>query len=158
MNPIDDRGGALFRQLTPLVLLGTALVALLGPWLPGAAWVAEHIGPTVLLGCCVFLLTLYVLLLWGETLRLHALLTAVLKELIEFRNRRAAEVQQGRPLAQRLEAVKLLLPALESGDATIRQTSRRNLTLLVGKDLGEGAEPWRRWVAEQEAGGAAGAN
>ncbi|MGE3354791.1 MAG: hypothetical protein AB7O84_23885, partial [Planctomycetota bacterium] len=139
----------LFRQLTPLVLLGIALAALFGPLLPGAAWVAQHLGATFFLGFCVFLLSLYVLLLWGESLRQHALMTSLLKELMEFRNRRAGEVQ-GRPLAQKLDAVRLLLPALASGDEKVRSTSRRNLSLLVGQDLGDDVAAWQRWLDQHD--------
>jgi hypothetical protein len=142
----------LFRQLTPLVLLGIALVALFGRSLPGFAWVAQRLGEDFLLGGCLFLLALYVLLLWGETTRLHGILTAVLKELVQFRNQRAAEVQ-GRPVSQKLEAVRLLLPALQSSDRGVASTSRKNLTLLVGQDLGAEPGPWQEWLAAQRAGG-----
>ncbi len=144
-----------FRQLTPLVLLGIAAVALFGRWLPGAAWVAQQFGESFVLGFCVFLLSLYVLLLWGESLRLHAITTGVLKELVEFRNRRAGEVQ-GRPMAQKVEAARLLLPALASADERVRQMSRRNLALLVGEDLGDDPAAWRRWIDAQEKNAAAG--
>lgn len=149
---MGDRFGNLFRQITPLVLLAIALVALFGQMLPGADWFAERFGVTFVLGFCVFLLSLYVLLLWGETIRLHVLLTGVLRELVEFRNRRAAEVQ-GKPPAQRLEAVRLLLPALRSGDPKVQETSRRNLALLVGEDLGDDPAAWQQWLTRKEAAG-----
>ncbi len=142
---------SMFRQLTPLVLLGIAAVALFGRWLPGAAWFAQQFGESFVLGFCVFLLSLYVLLLWGESLRLHAITTGVLKELVEFRNRRAGEAQ-GRPMAQKLDAARLLLPALESADEKLRQMSRRNLVLLAGQDLGDDVAAWRRWVDAQTKG------
>ena len=145
---MNDRVGSLFRQLTPLVLLVIALVALFGQSLPGAAWLVGQLGETVLLGMCVCLLSLYVLLLWGETLRLHVLMTSVLRELVEFRNRRAAEAQ-GRPLAQRLEAVRLLLPALSSSDEQVRAKSSKNLSLLTGQDFGEDVAAWKEWLDGQ---------
>jgi hypothetical protein len=147
-----DRYEAIFRQLTPLVVIGIGFVALLGPWLPGSAWVSQHIGPTVVLGFCVFLLSLYVLLLWGESLRLHGAMTAVLRELLEFKKRRAEELQ-GRPQSQKLEAVRLLLPALQSPDPKVRATSRRNLALLVGSDLGDDVAAWQGWLDSQTAAG-----
>jgi hypothetical protein len=146
----QDRFGSLIRQVTPLVLLGIAMVAMFGDWLPGAAWVQDQLGGTFLLRLCVALLTLYVLLLWGESMRLHAMLTSVLRELVAFRNQRAQEAQ-GRPLAQRLEAARLLLPALSSSNEELRQKSRKNLALLVGEDLGEDPARWQAWLAEQEA-------
>lgn len=147
---MNDRFGSLFRQLTPLVLLVIALVALFGQSLPGASWLVGKLGETALLGMCVCLLSLYVLLLWGETLRLHVLMTSVLRELVAFRNQRAAEAQ-GRPLAQRLEAVRLLLPALASSDEQVRTKSLKNLSLLTGQDFGEDIEAWKGWLAEQAA-------
>ncbi len=145
-----DRYESLFRQLTPLLLLVVALVAVFGKWLPGAAWIAQQFGDSFLVGLCVCLLTLYVLLLWGEMLRLHGVLTEVLKELMKFRNARAAEVQ-GRPLQQKLDAARLLLPALASSDTKMRELSRRNLVLLAGQDLGDDVAAWQRWIAQQEA-------
>jgi hypothetical protein len=154
---MGPRSGNLFRQLTPLVLIGIALTALFGRSLPGHAWVAQRLGDDFLLGGCVFLLAFYVLLLWGETIRLHGILTAVLKELVQFRNQRAAEVQ-GRPASQKLEAVRLLLPALQSSDRSVAATSRKNLTLLVGQDLGAEPGPWQEWLtAQRSAGTTAGA-
>lgn len=154
-NVLGARYDSLFRQVTPLVLLGIAAVALFGRWLPGAAWVSQQFGDSFVLGFCVFLLSLYVLLLWGESLRLHAITTGVLKELVEFRNRRAGEVQ-GRPLEQKLEAARLLLPALGSLDQKVRQMSRRNLGLLTGQDFGDDGAAWGRWIDAQEKNGGKG--
>lgn len=137
-----------FRAHTPLVLIGVSLVALLGPWLPGADWVAKNVGQNAVLGFCTFLLGLYTLLLWGESLRQHALTSAILKELMEFRNRRMGEVQ-GRSLEQRLEAARLLLPALSSQDPKVAASARRNLHLLGGIDLGADPAAWQRWLDEQ---------
>jgi hypothetical protein len=131
---------SLFRQLTPLVLIAVAVVALGHRSLPGETFV---------LGACVFALAIYVLLLWGEAMRMRAITLGVLKELVEFRKTRAAEAQ-GRPLQQKLEAARLLLPALASGDAQVRQLSRRNLALLAGTDLGDDVAAWQRWIAAQE--------
>lgn len=146
-SPTAQRYESLFRAWTPIFLLGVSLVALLGPWLPGAEWVAKNVGPNALLGFCTFLLGLYTLLLWGESLRLHAMMGAVLKELLEFKNRRAAEVQ-GKPIEQKLEAARLLVPALSSGDAKVAASARRNLQLLLGKDLGTDPAAWLRHLDE----------
>jgi len=148
------RFDALFRQLTPLVVLGIALVALFGHWLPGAAWFAERLGPNFVLGFCVFLLSLYVLLLWGESLRLHAMLSSVLRELLEFRKRaRGAGSDGGQDQGHKLEAVRLLLPALASPDADVRRSSRQHLARLVGEDLGDDQTAWQQWLDRQTKGG-----
>lgn len=146
--------GNTLRQLTPLVLLGIGVVALLGQHFPGAAWVGEHLGQGFLLGFCVFLLSLYVLLLWGESLRLHGMLTAVLKAMQDFRQARpggeSSEVQR----KTRLEAVRLLIPALSSADQKVRESGHGNLVRLVGKDLGQGPAAWQSWLAGQATDGA----
>ncbi len=144
-----QRYESLFRQLTPIFLLGVALVALLGPWIPGAAWVERTLGPNFVLGFCVFLLAGYVVLLWGESVRLHAMLSAVLKELLEFRNRQRGETGAGVDVgkrAQRLEAARLLLPALGSPDTRIAAAARKNLALLAGRDHGDAATGWQAWI------------
>ena len=140
---------ALFRQLTPIFLLGVGLVALFGRWIPGADWVAATFGANFVLGFCVFLLAGYVILLWGESLRLHAMMSAVLKELLEFKNRRAGDGQgsaDGTKHVQRLDAARLLVPALSSSDAKVATMARRNLSLLSGKDFGADSAAWQAWI------------
>ncbi len=149
MDPKLQKYESLFRQLTPIFLLGVGLVALFGRWIPGADWVAATFGPNFVLGFCVFLLAGYVILLWGESLRLHAMMSAVLKELLEFKHRRAGDAQGGGDAAksaQRLEAARLLVPALSSADAKVASMARRNLSLLTGKDLGADAAAWQAWI------------
>lgn len=149
MQPTAQRYESLFRQLTPIFLLGVALVALLGPWIPGADWIARTFGPNFVLGFCVFLLGGYVLLLWGESMRLHAMMSAVLKELLEFRSRQKGESAASADVhkrTQRLEAARLLLPALGSPDNRVASAARKNLALLAGKDHGESAPAWQEWI------------
>lgn len=149
-SPTVQRYESLFRAWTPIFLIGVSLVALLGHWLPGADWIAKNVGPNAVLGFCTFLLGLYTLLLWGESLRLHAMMGAVLKELLEFKSRRAAEVQ-ARPAEQKVEALRLLVPALSSEDPKVVASARRNLQLLTGQDLGADPAAWLRWADEQAA-------
>ena len=144
MKPSFD---SLFRQLTPLVLLGVAALALLHPWLPGADWAAQHLGANFVLGFCVFLLGLYVLLLWGESLRLHAMMGAVLRELMEFKGRRDKELQ-GRPAAHKLDAARMLLEALGSQDPKVAAMAQKNLQSLTDKDFGVDVDRWRAWLDE----------
>lgn len=153
MQPGVQGYETLFRQLTPIFLLGVALVALFGSWIPGADWIAKTFGPNFVLGFCVFLLAGYVILLWGESLRLHAMMSAVLKELLEFRSRRGGDgtlPQASRSEQQRLEAARLLVPALASEDPKVAASARRNLTLLTGKDLGADQAAWQSWIAAEE--------
>lgn len=154
MNPFKIPGGfdQLFRMATPLFLLGVIAVIVFEPWVPGGDWLRDTLGETILLRACIAALGLYVLLLWGESLRLNAILSGVLKA---FREHGDGKKEGGggsgaRNPRARLEAAKLLIAALKSDDAEIRETSRHNLGRLAGKDLGANPEPWQKWLAGQE--------
>lgn len=150
---------ALFRQATPLVLFGVLLAIVFESWLPGAGWLKAQLGEQVVLRGCVAVLACYVLILWGESLRLHTMLTGVLQAFRQFDREGGAggkaEAAARNPKA-RLEAARLLIAALGSGDASIRATSRHNLARLVGKDLGDDPAAWQQWLRQQEAGGPSG--
>jgi hypothetical protein len=141
-----------FRQLTPLVLLGVLVVVVFESWLPGAAWLKAQLGEQVLLRSCLAVLVCYVLILWGESLRLHSMLTGVLQAFQAFRQQEGEVPKGAKNPKARLEAAKLLIAALESGDASIRETSRHNLARLVGADLGADPAAWHRWLRDQGAG------
>lgn len=145
---------ALFRQATPLVLFGVLLAVVFEPWLPGAAWLKAQLGEQVILRGCLAVLACYVLILWGESLRLHTMLTGVLQAFRQFDRDGAgkAEPAAKNPKA-RLEAARLLIAALGTADPSIRATSRHNLARLVGKDLGDDPAAWQQWLRQQEAGG-----
>ena len=139
---------ALFRQLTPLFLLGVLAAIVFEPWVPGGVWLRERFGETAVLRACTAALGLYVLLLWGESLRLHALLTGLLQAFRDFRGDRAPDASRN-PKA-RLEAARLLIAALASADPEVRASSHHNLQRLAGVDLGPAVGPWQQWLAEQE--------
>ncbi len=141
--------GQWFRMLTPLLLLGVCLLVWFEHWLPGVQALTSRFGDDFVLRFCLGLLCLYVLLLWGESLRLHAMLTSVLAAMRDFGKARAADGQDG--AGKRLEAARLLVGALESADPQVRQTSRQHLARIAGRDLGDDAAAWRRWLAEQDA-------
>lgn len=140
---------ALFRQVTPLFLLLVLFAVVFEPWLPGTAWLRATFGENVVLRGCVAALGLYVLLLWGESLRLHTMLTGVLHAFREHQTGSGGGAPARNPKA-RLEAAKLLIAAMQSTDAEIRRTSHHNLTRLVGQDLGQDPAAWQKWLAEQE--------
>lgn len=143
--------GGLFRTLSPLVLLGVCVLVWFEPWLPGAEALSGRLGEDFLLRFCTGLLALYVLLLWGESIRLHTMLSGVLKALQDFGRARSGEAgAQGGAQGKRLEAVRLLVAALASGEAQVRESSRQHLARLVGRDLGAEPAPWQEWLAEQE--------
>jgi hypothetical protein len=144
---------ALFRQLTPLFLLGLLVVVAFERLLPGVGWLRETFGQDAILRAAVVALAAYVLLLWGESLRLHQVLTGVLQAFRSYDKERGGGGGGGGGAARdpraRLEAARLLVAALGSPDASIRETSRHNLTRLVGKDLGADPAAWSSWIDEQ---------
>ena len=142
----------LFRQITPLFLLVILGVVVFEPVVPGGDWLREALGETIILRVCIAALGLYVILLWGESLRLNALLTGVLRAFREHSGAGGAEAEGAgkRNPKARLEAAKLLVAALSADDEEIRRTSHHNLQRLVGKDLGKEPGPWLRWVEQQD--------
>jgi len=146
---------ALFRQITPIVLLGVLFAVVCEPWVPGAAWLKAHLGEEAVLRGCVALLGCYVLILWGESLRLNTILTGVLQAFREFDTRgkgaNGGAAAPRNPKA-RLEAARLLVAALRSDDPAIRATSRHNLARLAGEDLGDDPDAWQRWLQREERG------
>ena len=90
MNSNVAKVDGLFRQVTPLFLLGLLAMVLLEPMAP--AWLTDTLGEDVVLKFVVAFLVLYVLLLWGEALRLHGLLTGLLEAFRSFDRDRAGGV------------------------------------------------------------------
>ena len=152
MNSNVAKVDGLFRQVTPLFLLGLLAMVLLEPMAP--AWLTDTLGEDVVLKFVVAFLVLYVLLLWGEALRLQGLLTGLLEAFRAFDRERAgggaaAGKGAGNPQARR-EAAKLLIAAMGSDDPDIVKTSHHNLVKLAGQDLGEDLDAWRQWLSSQE--------
>ena len=141
-----------FRALTPLVLLGVLFALAFENSLPGAAWLKQQMGEQVVLRGCVAVLVFYVLLLWGEAIRLHTMFTGVLQAFRQFDRDGAGRSEAAKNPKARLEAARLLIAALRSDDASIRATSRQNLARLVGEDLGDDPAAWQRWLAQQDGG------
>ena len=149
MNSNAAKVDGLFRQVTPLFLLGLLAMVLLEPLAP--SWLTEALGDDVILKVVVGFLVLYVLLLWGEALRLHGLLTGLLEAFKAFdRGGPAGARPAGNPKA-RLEAAKLLIAAMRSDDPSIVETGHHNLVKLVGQDLGKDPDLWQAWLSSQEA-------
>lgn len=160
---MQDRTGkfdSFFRQGTPLFLLGLLLLVLIEPWIPFRSDLVATFGDDVVLKVAVVFLIGYVLLLWGESLRLHGLLTGLLEAFRSFDREQAAGGGRGAGSAKaeraardpraRLEAAKLLLAAMGSDDESIRETSHHNLVRLVGEDFGRDPAAWRDWLSRQQ--------
>lgn len=146
---------SIFRSATPLFLLGLLLAVLFENFLPYHDWMVLNFGDDIVLKVAVLFLIGYVLLLWGESLRLQGLLTGLLQAFKTFDYDRAAEAGGGKKKAAsnpkaRLEAAKLLIAAMRSGDASIVETSHHNLVRLVGQDLGKDPDRWLEWLQSQK--------
>jgi len=142
----------MFRQVTPLILLGVLVLVVAEPWLPGTAWFRAQFGDQALLRACLAVLACYVLILWGESIRLHTMLTGVLQAFRQVAGDAPGRSAAGRNPAARLEAARLLLAALRSEDPAIRASSRQNLVRLVGEDLGDDPAAWQAWIDRQSHG------
>jgi hypothetical protein len=141
----------LFRQLTPLVLLGLLLVTWLEPWIPGIGWIRANLGEQFVLRFVLGLLVLYVLLLWAESLRLHGLVTGTLKAVQQYGQAAGGPAKsEPKDPRVRLEAARLLIAALQSPDQKARTSSHHNLVRLVGQDLGKDPAAWQAWLQQQE--------
>ena len=142
------RGSTTVRTLLPLLLVGMCLLAWFEPWIPPLKPLGERFGADFVLRVCSGLLCLFVLLLWGESLRVNAMLHSVLTTLKDFAN--ASRGGDGAE-HKRLEAVRLLVSAMASADPKVRESCREHLTRLCGQDLGEDPAAWQRWLAQREA-------
>lgn len=155
MNNNVAKFESIFRQATPLFLVGLLLAVLFENFLPYHDWLVQEFGDDVVLRVAVLFLVGYVLLLWGESLRLQGLLTGLLQAFKTFDYDRAAEGSgakqkaAGNPKA-RMEAAKLLIAAMRSDDASIVETSHHNLVRLVGQDLGKDPDRWQAWLQSQQ--------
>ena len=115
------RGGLWFRSLLPLLLVGMCLLVWFESFLTPLKVVTERFGADFFLRFCLGFLCLYVLLLWGENLRLNAMVKSVLTALQDFAKARRAELGTD---SKRLEAMRLLVAALGSPDDKVRDGKR----------------------------------
>lgn len=144
------------RLLTPLLLLVVLGVVVFEPWLPGRAWFEGLLGPNAVLRSALVATLGCLLLLWGESFRLHTMLTGLLAAMRQFRDGMAAPPAAAQNPQARLEAVRLLVAAMASADPAVRQSCRQNLLRLVGQDLGDDPAAWQAWL-ERQAGSGGGA-
>lgn len=137
----------------PLFLVALALLIWIEPWLPGADWIAQNLGPTAVLRFAVGFGFLYLALTILEQRRLGSLFRQVLEQFKRFhaqQNPKAAES------AARLDAVAMLITALDGANTEVAENAYRHLIRLTGADLGKDVAAWRGWLAQarQRTGGA----
>ncbi|PIE22863.1 MAG: hypothetical protein CSA62_10470 [Planctomycetota bacterium] len=137
LDQVDQRQGR-----TPLVLIGLGAMSIVLPiargflpaehrsLLPGS-WLTE-----LLLGLLFF----YVAALIYERQRLNKSFQELLSSFDEF-----LRGVYGDDYRQRMQAISVLIRALASEDAKIREKSHESLKRLTGKDFPAEHLPWHEW-------------
>ena len=134
------------RSATPILLLALAGLAWFERWLPIHDRLVEHFGPDGVLRFVTGLLCVYMVLLVLERQRMQRDFKEVLDAFRTFHSE--SHGSRSDAVAQR-EAIEILIGALASGDAVVRESSALHLRRLTGQDLGQDAAAWRRWLATQ---------
>ncbi|MEE2887325.1 MAG: hypothetical protein VX951_07820 [Planctomycetota bacterium] len=136
----------IFRKLTPIVLILLGL----------SVWFEPQVIPDAgVLRFVVGVLCLYTALLVFERHRMELRFTQVLGSFKQFYSERAAgagSVDKDKGL----EAVRILVAALDSPEAAVRETAEENLKRLTGKDFGSDSAAWTGWLTEAHAGSTGG--
>lgn len=137
------------QNFTPLALLALCGLVWLEPILPGSDAIREMLGETGLLRLVTGLLCLFVTLLWFERRRLYSLLDQLVSRMREAQGRSPQEsaVDAAR---MKIEAMSILVEALDGKDPAVRQNAVENLERLSGQKFGNNPDRWRRYVDEQK--------
>lgn len=133
--------GAWLKLAAPLAILALALLVWIEPWLPGAEWIGKNVGETAVLRFALGFGFLYLALVLLEQRRLGSLFRQVLLELKRFHAMRSDDGSDARR-----EAITILVAALESPDAEVRENAHKHLSRLTGVDHGTDAANWRLWL------------
>jgi hypothetical protein len=124
------------RKITPVVLVLLGLFAWLEPML---------VGDRGVLRVAVCVLCFYTAMLIFERQRMEMRFGEVLGSFKQFYSDRSAGA--GSVTSEKgLEAVRILVAALDSPEEEVRQTAYENLKLLTGNDFGLSLEGWSRWL------------
>jgi len=115
---------------------------------PGRENAVETLGEDGFLRFVVGALCLLVYVLWLNQQRLLDSFTRLLKLFKDVQEERVRGAD-GSDAAKRLEAVRLLIASLGTGDADLRAKSRAHLQRLTGQDLGEDPHAWQAWLEQQ---------
>ncbi|MCC6782890.1 MAG: hypothetical protein IT457_08590 [Planctomycetes bacterium] len=146
-TPAGPGLGAWLKLAAPLAMLALAGLVWVEPWLPGAEWIARHLGPTAVLRFAIGFGFLYLAMVMLEQRRLGTLFRQLLEELKRFRAARAAAgAGSEEDQAARLDAIRILISALGAPDAEVAANARKHLTRLCGRDLGADPAAWSTWL------------
>ncbi|MBI5850443.1 MAG: hypothetical protein HZB39_05310 [Planctomycetes bacterium] len=143
-RPTTHGLGAWLKLAAPLAILALAGLVWIEPWLPGAEWIGKNLGETAILRFSLGFGFLYLALVLLEQRRLGSLFRQVLMELKRFHAMRSDDGSEARR-----EAITILVAALESPDAEVRENAHKHLSRLTGVDHGTDAANWRVWLDAQ---------
>ena len=132
------------RRATPLVLLCLAAIVWFEKSLPLGS-LGEFLGESGLLRFVVGLLCLYTLMLVIERQRMELRFTQVLASFKDFYQQHSTDSDE-RDTAKSLEAVGILIAAVDSVEPTVRESAHSNLKRLTGKDFGQDRQAWQDWL------------
>ena len=140
------------RALTPLLLLGLALVVWLEPVIPGAEGLVRTFGDKAVLRFAVGLLCLFTLILMVERRQMQMAFEQIVVMLRQSRGNGAGQAAGGAegavdPAEQekmRRDALGILVAALESEDHEVRARAAENLERMTGQKFGEDASRWKK--------------
>ncbi len=143
--------GAWLKLLAPLAVLALAALVWLEPFLPGAEWIAKNLGPNAVLRFAVGFGFLYLALVMLEQRRLGSLFRQVVEQFKRFHEAQQAKGGAGvADATARRDAIRILITALESPEAEVRENSQRHLARLTGQDLGPDAARWRAFLEAEQ--------
>ncbi len=136
------------RLATPLCLVALAALVWFERVLPGRDAFARTFGEDAVPRFVTGVLCIYVLVLVVERQRMESAFKDVLGAFRDF-HARGRRGERGALEAAQREAVEILIAALDSPDAQVRQRSVLHLERLTGQQLGDDAQAWRGWLREQ---------
>jgi hypothetical protein len=135
VHPEDERPHPIVRIVDVSLLIGVALVVILlvfGPRIGQSPEDQSSLLRVVASGLC---LVLVFLLFQVRDLRRKVLVMDYVLDDVRF----GAGTRRDR------DAVDILIRALRTPDAEVRETAQRTLRKLCGKDLGKDPEVWEAW-------------
>ena len=139
----------LLRRLTPFVLVILAGAVWFEGYLPLGS-LGELFGENGLPRFVIGILCLYIAMLVIERQRMEARFTGVLASFKDFYAKRAAAPPAQVDQAKSFEAIRILVAALHSPEAEVRDSAFDNLKRLTGKDFGLAPGAWENWLETDE--------
>jgi hypothetical protein len=133
------------RRLTPWVLLTLTAVVWFEDWLP-LEGLQKTFGEDGLLRFVLGIVCIYTMFLVIERQRMEKRFTEVLGQFKQFYDARAKAKAGADASGKNLEAIRILVAALASAEAEVRESAESNLKRLTGNDFGSDPKAWEAWL------------